>query len=68
MSSSASWRPAAVVGTLVVSVLLLVLGCSDDPILGPDDGETEGGGSYGVIERLAPSDSTAPAAPNPERF
>jgi hypothetical protein len=56
------------VGALLVSVLLLVVGCSDDPILGPDDGKREGGGSYGVIERLAPSDSTAPSAPNPERF
>ena len=68
MSSPASSRPVALVGALLVSVLLLVVGCSDDPILGPDNGKREGGGSYGVIERLAPSDSTAPSAPNPERF
>lgn len=67
MSSSASWRPLAVVGTVLLSVLLLVLGCSDDPVLGPNDGKQEEGGSYSVIERLAPSDSSA-SAPNPERF
>lgn len=68
MLSTSSWRSVAVAGTLFLSMLLLVLGCSDDPVLGPNDGEKEEGGSYSVIERLAPSDSTAPTAPNPERF
>jgi hypothetical protein len=66
--SSSSWRPLAVAGTLLLSVFLLVLGCSDDPVLGPNDGEKEEGGSYSTIKRLAPSDSAAPSAPNPERF
>lgn len=77
MPSSDSWRPLAVGGTLFLSVLLLVLGCSDDPILGPGEGPSDdGGGSYSTIERLAPSDSSAAPntgpsvrrALNPERF
>lgn len=68
MLSSVSWRPLIGVGTLLLSMLLLVVGCSDDPVLGPSDGQKEGGGSYSTIKRLAPSDSTAPPAPNPERF
>lgn len=67
MLSPVSWHRSAVVGTLILSVLLLVAGCSDDPILGPNDGKEQEGGSYSTIKRLAPSDSTAPA-PNPERF
>jgi hypothetical protein len=55
------------VGTLLV-LLLLVAGCSDDPILGPGDGEKEEGGSYSVIKRLAPADSSAAPVRNPERF
>jgi hypothetical protein len=66
--SAPSWRSVAVAGTVFLSVCLVVLGCSDDPVLGPNDGKKEEGGSYSVIERLAPSDSTAPSAPNPERF
>jgi len=70
------FRPFAVVGTLFAVVLLFVLGCSDDPILGPDDGAPDdSGGSYSTIKRLAPSesappaDSTQPPVPsNPERF
>ena len=67
---------------MVVGVLALLLpcvvilsACSDDPILGPTDGESEGGGSYSAIERLAQPDSVATsdsvdASPitNPERF
>lgn len=53
-------------GVLVCALSLLVAGCSDDPILGPDEGEGEPGGSYSVIKRLAPSDSAD--ASNPERF
>ncbi|MEF8866621.1 MAG: hypothetical protein V5A20_12760 [Salinibacter sp.] len=68
MSFPASWRPPAVVGTLILSVLLLVAGCSDDPILGPNDGKEQEGGSYSTIKRLAPSDSATSPAPNPERF
>lgn len=61
------------VGALVCALSLLVAGCSDDPVLGPDEGEEEGGGSYSVIKRLAPADSAASdsadaPAPNPERF
>lgn len=46
---------------------MLMAGCSDDPILGPGGPTDDGGGSYGVINRLAPDDSTI-TAPNPERF
>jgi hypothetical protein len=61
---------------MIVAVVLLVLGCSDDPILGPDDGAPDdSGGSYSTIKRLAPTDSVpspdsteAPVSPNPERF
>jgi hypothetical protein len=62
------------VGALVCALSLLVAGCSDDPILGPDEGEQDdSGGSYSVIKRLAPADSAAPDAAdaparNPERF
>lgn len=68
-----------VVGALLL-LLLLLPACSDDPILGPSDGEPEEGGSYSSINRLAPSPSSVdsssassavPADPervNPERF
>jgi hypothetical protein len=77
-----SFRPLlAGVLTLLLSCLVLLSACSDDPILGPDDGEAEEGGSYSVIKRLAPADTAAardtaatplPSHPgpdeNPERF
>jgi hypothetical protein len=67
---------------LVLSLTLTLPACSEDPILGPNDGKESGdGGSYSSINRLSPpsptADSTAPAeasaldltaAPNPERF
>jgi len=74
---------------LTVGISLLVVGgltltlpaCSDDPILGPNDGEESGGGgSYSSLKRLSPpstaADSTAPTTAsafpfgevNPERF
>lgn len=66
---------------VLLPCLVLLSACSDDPILGPDDGEAEEGGSYSVIKRLAPADSAAtpdtaatalPSRPtpdeNPERF
>jgi hypothetical protein len=53
---------------VLLILFLVVAGCSDDPVLGPDDGEKEEGGSYSVINRLAPADSTAPPPSNPERF
>jgi len=70
------------VSFLVAAGLILALpACSDDPILGPNDGEeSDGGGSYSSIKRLSPpsptADSTAPATAsildltdaNPERF
>lgn len=65
----------AAVGTLLLSLVLLVSACSDDPILGPGDDSDDdgGGGSYSVIKRLAPADSAdsthvRPSRPNPERF
>lgn len=81
MDRSYAHRP--LVGLLGALLLLLVVlpACSDDPILGPNDGSSEnGGGSYSSINRLAPSppptDSTPAADPNlrdsidvnPERF
>lgn len=56
------------VGALVCALSLLVAGCSDDPILGPDEGKGEPGGSYSVIKRLAPTDSAQSSESNPERF
>jgi hypothetical protein len=60
---------------LLLPCLVLLSACSDDPILGPDDGESEEGGSYSVIKRLAPADTAATSLPsrstpaeNPERF
>jgi hypothetical protein len=53
---------------LCCALSVFVAGCSDDPVLGPDEGEKEGGGSYSVIERLAPADSAAAPVRNPERF
>ncbi len=66
---------------LVAFVLVLVMlpGCSDDPVLGPSDGTEESGGSYSNINRLAPppaADSAQQGSPsaqdsaavNPERF
>lgn len=68
--------PLLTVAVVTIAVSVLVSACSDDPILGPSDGESEGGGSYSVIEKLAQPDTTArtdsadtSAAPmNPERF
>lgn len=60
--------------TALFLVAVLVGGCSDDPILGPnDESEDDSGGSYSTIERLAPTDSSAAPSPpsqpqNPERF
>lgn len=63
-----------VLGILLPCVLILSA-CSDDPILGPSDGESEEGGSYSAIERLAQPDTAAadstesvPSPTNPERF
>lgn len=60
---------------LLLPCLVLLSACSDDPILGPSDGESEEGGSYSVIERLAEPDTAtvdsteaAPVPVNPERF
>lgn len=71
-------RRRIVIGVLglLLPCLLVLSACSDDPVLGPTDGETEGGGSYSVIDRLAQPDTTAatdstdatPAPVNPERF
>lgn len=67
--SSALRRTVLAVGALICALSLLVAGCSDDPILGPDEGEPDdSGGSYSVIKRLAPSDSEEFSSRNPERF
>ncbi len=74
-------RRALLVGLGALLFLLIVLpACSDDPVLGPSDGTSDGGGSYSSINRLAPpasavdsSQSEASSRPesagaNPERF
>lgn len=71
-------RRRIVVGALglLLTCLLVLPACSDDPVLGPTDGESEGGGSYSIIERLAQPDTAAmtdstdvvPTPTNPERF
>jgi hypothetical protein len=67
--SSLFRRAALAAGALVCALSLVVAGCSDDPILGPDEGEPDdSGGSYSVINRLAPSDTAHTAPQNPERF
>jgi hypothetical protein len=70
------WRAFGAVLAVAIVIPVLVSACSDDPVLGPSDGESEEGGSYSVIENLARPDtavmvdSTAvPSTPkNPERF
>ncbi len=54
----------------LLALVLLLPACSDDPILGPDEGEKDdSGGSYSSIKRLAPADSSyADQTTNPERF
>lgn len=67
--------PAGALGVLLL-LLFVLPACSDDPILGPSDGESEGGGSYSVINRLAQPDTAAESdsieaarsRTNPERF
>jgi hypothetical protein len=55
--------------TALLALVLLLPACSDDPVLGPDEGEEGGGGgSYSVIKRLAPADSADTSGRNPERF
>jgi len=63
------------VATMTIVVSVLVSACSDDPVLGPSDGEPDGGGSYSVIEKLAQPDTPVPrstdttsTSKNPERF
>lgn len=76
-----SARRGLTVGLGVLLLFVVLPACSDDPILGPNDGSTDDdGGSYSSINRLAPPasavDSSAstgrgdPAnvTPNPERF
>jgi hypothetical protein len=79
-SAFPQWQPLGVAGIFLLSTMLLVTACSDDPILGPDDGKPDdSGGSYSVIKRLAPPDTGAsadtartasppPPGSNPERF
>lgn len=67
MASTARRTITAAASTLVLVLLLVLVGCSDDPILGPEGPSDDGGGSYGVIKQFAPGDTTK-AAPNPERF
>lgn len=52
---------------LLLALSFVVTGCADDPILGPEGPSDDGGGSYSVINRLAPGDSVD-VAPNPEQF
>lgn len=68
-------RAFAAAATMAIAVSVLISACSDDPVLGPSDGEPDGGGSYSVIEKLAQPDTAAPtstdtsaASKNPERF
>jgi hypothetical protein len=54
-----------------LTLSLVLVGCADDPILGPEGPSDDGGGSYGVIKQFAPedtADTAANVAPNPERF
>jgi hypothetical protein len=68
MLSSSSRRLVAILSACLVAVMIVATGCSDDPILGPDDGSSDyGGGSYGVIKRLAPEDTTDTPV-NPKQF
>lgn len=63
-------RRLLAVGLGALLLLLIVLpACSNDPILGPNEGEKDdSGGSYSAIERLAPSDTSRVPSSNPERF
>lgn len=74
-------RRGLIVGLGVLLLFIVLPACSDDPILGPNDGSPDDdGGSYSSINRLAPpasavdsSASTGRAAQvraptNPERF
>lgn len=65
-----STRRLLAVGLGALLLLLIVLpACSNDPILGPNEGEKDdSGGSYSAIERLAPSDTSRAPSSNPERF
>ena len=57
---------------LIVLSTLPLWGCNDDPIIGPTDDDTSGGGSYGVIHfpTEADGDSATDSLENenPERF
>lgn len=74
--SSSIQRGGALLATTLFLMVVLMTGCSDDPILGPDDGAPDdSGGSYSVIKRLAPTDSAqvpdstdTPVSENPKRF
>lgn len=66
LSSNHRWT--LVLSALLLSLVVITIGCSDDPILGPEGPSDGGGGSYGVINELAPSDSTDEPTSNPEAF
>ncbi|WP_103028664.1 hypothetical protein [Salinibacter altiplanensis] len=54
-----------VLGALLLSLMLLPA-CSDDPILGPNEGEpSDDGGSYSSIQRLSPPSPTADSTTSP---
>lgn len=47
----------AALGALLL-LLVVLPGCSDDPVLGPSDGAPEEGGSYSTLNRLSPPATT----------
>ena len=59
---------------LLLTGLLTLTACADDPILGPqnDDDSSSSGGSYGNLNHLTPPASDSATAgssrPNPRRF
>lgn len=56
------------VSLLVALGALFLLGCEDDPILEPNDGEKTDGGSYGKMHFVAPAAPALPRTSNPETF
>ena len=62
-------RRLVVACSLLLVGAMMLAGCSDDPVLGPEGPSDSGGGSYGVINQIAPDDSSAASpASNPEQF
>ena len=61
-------RAAALVSAAALALAFLGAGCADDPLVGPVDGASESGGSYGKLEWLPNEQPDSARAAYPDDF